>query len=201
MEDPRSQSLGSRGAQYTKLGGHSGYGSTGGRHDGDLEKEGDDDPDAYPAASPCCRSNRECCCCFFGCCCSFSTVLIIVGLVYFVIARAKPIHHTVQVRFYIFFHTSLSHVWTRYWEGERGSIRMGVATASAEHARAHCAFLSVAHSSLPAPPRPHRGTLPTSRSRCSARRRYSSTGANPVRLLVLCTLQPPNSSHTALRPS
>ena len=156
MEDPRSQSLGSRGAQYTKLSGHSGYGSTGGRHDGDLEKEGDDDPDAYPAASPCCRSNRECCCCFFGCCCSFSTVLIIVGLVYFVIARAKPIHHTVQVRFYIFFHTSLSHVWTRYWEGERGSIRMGVATASAEHARAHCAFLSVAHSSLPAPPRPHR---------------------------------------------
>jgi hypothetical protein len=129
-------------------------------------------------------------------------VLIIVGLVYFVIARAKPIHHTVQVRIHIFFHTSLSHVDTLLGGGQkRGSIRMGVATASAEHARAHCAFLSVAHSSLPAPPRPHRGTLPTSRSRCSARRRYSSTGANPVWLLVLCTLQPPNSSHTALRPS
>ena len=116
MEDPRSQSLGSRGAQYTKLGGHSGYGSTGGRHDGDLEKEDDDDPDAYPAASPCCRSNRECCCCFFGCCCSLSTVLIMVGLVYFVIARAKPIHHTVQVRIHIF-STTHSHVDTLRGEG------------------------------------------------------------------------------------
>lgn len=124
MEDPRSQSLGSRGAQYTKLGGHSGYGSTGGRHDGDLEKEDDDDPDAYPAASPCCRSNRECCCCFFGCCCSLSTVLIMVGLVYFVIARAKPIHHTVQVRIHIFSQRTLT--WTRYaGRGEKERIQDG----------------------------------------------------------------------------
>ena len=58
-----------------------------------------DNPDAYPAESPCCRTTREGCCCFFDCCCSLSTILVMAGLVYFVIARAKPIHHTVQVQY------------------------------------------------------------------------------------------------------